>query len=321
MWMLLYIVANTFINYRGIEVTDKVVKIVFVLGMIVYTWFVVAGIFAITEGVNSIKFTFAPVYNGANLGLAAIMAAVSIAVFNFGGPDSVTTLGEETKDGAKTIGRGVVLTFAVLGGLYFLLTYVAALSWPDYATHENTDIAFYQIAEVIGGPSLKWAFTLAMGTAVGFSCSVCAQACSSRVLYAMARDNMFPKILAKVHPEYKSPYISVIFTGIISLIICFIFTNKAENLTSILNYNILLSWLAVNFTTIFFYMIRQRSKNYFIDLVCPILGGFIVGYTFLSLTTQAWTFGPIWLGIGFIFMLYLIYVKKIDISFASDSGI
>src|SRR3990172_1832309 len=99
-------------------------------------------------------FTTAPFHASGQFDLMAVMAGISIAVFNFGGPDLLTTLGEETKGGARTLGIGVLLSFAVLGAFYVLLAFAAALAWPDYTTLGNPDTAFYEIAARAGGPML-----------------------------------------------------------------------------------------------------------------------------------------------------------------------
>jgi len=319
-WMVSFIIINTAINYRGVEVTREVLKYILLAQLIIYGWFMVAGLIAVAKAVNGAEFTIIPLYHKANFSLEAIMVGVSIAVFNFGGPDVLTTLGEETKGGARTLGVGVLLTFAILGVLFVLLAYTAALVWPNYATHTNADIAFYEIVGVAGGPTLKWVFSLAIVIAI-FGCCVGVQTCSSRVLYAMGRDNMFPKIFSKIHPKYQSPYIGVIVIGIIALILCLVFSDKAETMTSMVNFSMLLVWSLVNITTFYYYIIRKVEKNYFRDLLCPLIGLLLVGYTFISLKSDAKIAGLIWLGIGVIFMFYLIYVKKVDISFSSDSGV
>jgi amino acid transporter len=319
-WMVSFIVINTAINYRGIEVTREVLKYILFAQLIIYGWFMVAGLMAIAQGLNGVGFTIAPIYNKANFNLGAIMVGVSIAVFNFGGPDVLTTLGEETKGGVKTLGVGVLLTFAILGVLFFLLAYVAALVWPNYTTHANADIAFYEIVALAGGPILKWVFSLAIVIAI-FGCCVGVQTCSSRVLYAMGRDRMFPKMFSRIHPKYQSPYIGVVAIGIIALVLSLVFSDKAETMTSMVNFSMLLVWSLVNITTVCYYILKKKSKHYFRDLVCPILGLLLLGYTFISLKRDAKIAGLIWVAIGAVFMLYLVYVKKVDISFSSDSGV
>ena len=319
-WIISFIVINTTINYFGIELTRNVLKYILFCELLIYAWFMVAAVIWVWKGTNGTAFTLAPIYNAANFSMGAIMAGVAIAVFNFGGPDVLTSLGEETKGGVKTLGLGVLLSFAVIGVLFFLSAYAAALVWPNYRTHSNADIAFYEIVAIAGGPILKWVFSLTVVIAA-FGCCIGVQTCSSRVLYAMGRDNMFPKIFSKVNPKYKSPYVGVLTIGIVALILSLLFTDKAEVMTSMVNFSMLFCWSFVNITTIYYYILVRKSRNYFRDLFCPIMGLLLLGYAFVSLKGDAMWAGSIWLGIGALFMLYLIYVKKVEVSFSSDSGV
>jgi APA family basic amino acid/polyamine antiporter len=40
----------------------------------------------------------------------------------------------------------------------------------------------------------------------------------SRVLYALAETGMIPKVFARVHPKYKTPYVAILFIGLLSCI-------------------------------------------------------------------------------------------------------
>ena len=60
---------------------------------------------------------------------------------------------------------------------------------------------------------------LATVIAWGIFDSLAAQTAISRILFAMSRDGMMPKALAKVHPTYKTPYVAALFVGILSIIL------------------------------------------------------------------------------------------------------
>ncbi len=319
-WLLGFIAVNFWVNYHGLEVTRDILKYILLGGLIIYLWTVIACLVSVTQGVSGNGITAAPFYTPGQFDLPAVMVGISIAVFNFGGPDLLTTLGEEAKGGARTIGISVLLTFGLLGAFYVILAYVAALVWPDYTTLGNPDTAFYEITVRAGGAVLKSAFVMAV-VITTFGCCIGAQACSSRLLYAMGRDNMFPKVLSKVHPKYQSPYVGVIVIGAISTILCLVYSDKAQIMTSMVNFSMLLCWSFINVTTIYFFMVKQGSRNYFRDLSCPVLGVLVTVYAFISLDSDAMTAGLIWLGIGLVFAIYLKYIKKVDLSFASDSGI
>jgi APA family basic amino acid/polyamine antiporter len=44
-----------------------------------------------------------------------------------------------------------------------------------------------------------------------------------RILYSMSRDGLLPPIFATIHPKYKTPYITTLFTGILCAIMAALF--------------------------------------------------------------------------------------------------
>lgn len=174
-WLVIFIGINTVINVFGIEITAKANKIIVVLELIVLVVFVGAAIIAISKGVNGAEFNFKPIFDKQNFSMSMVMGAVSIAVLSFLGFDAISTLSEETKGGKKVVGRAIIFSLLVVGVLFIIQTWVAALIWPDYTSFENADVAFYQIAEIAGGPWLKWTTILATALAWGIADALVAQ--------------------------------------------------------------------------------------------------------------------------------------------------
>ncbi|MBM5810444.1 MAG: APC family permease [Gammaproteobacteria bacterium] len=320
LWLAAFIALNTWANYRGLEMTRNILRYILGAGLAIYVWTVIACLVAVMHGTGGAAFTAAPFSAAGQFDLLAVMAGVAIAVFNFGGPEMLTTLGEETKGGTRTLGRGVLLSFGLLGAFFLLLVWAAALAWPDYTTLGDAETAFYAIAERVGGNSLKSALVVAIVVTMLGSC-ISAQACSARLLYAMGRDRMLPRWLARVHPKYQSPYAGVLVTAVVSTLLCLAFPDQAEVMTSIVNFSLLLCWSFVNVTAIRFLLLRQQSGRWFRDLACPLLGLAVTGYAFVSLDDAALAAGLAWLGLGVLFAFYLRYVRKVDWSFAADAGL
>ncbi|APH06903.1 APC family permease [Bacillus weihaiensis] len=318
-WLLLFIGINTVINVRGIEFTAKANKIIVVLELIVLAIFITAATIAVVQGVNGAEFTFKPLYDRDAFDLNVVMGAVSIAVLSFLGFDAISTLAEETKGGKKVVGRAVIFSLLVVGLLFIIQTWVAALIWPDYTTFENADVAFYQIAEMAGGPWLKWMTILATALAWGIADALVAQAAISRILYSMARDKKLPGILSKVHPKFKTPYASTILVAIISLIVTTIFASTINSLASLVNFGALTAFLFLHLSVINYFIRKQKSKDFFNHLLMPIIGFVIIGYVWFSLDPTSKQLGFIWMAIGLAYMVYLKIAKK-DSSLGDDLG-
>lgn len=312
-WLILFIAINTAINIRGIEFTAKANLIILVFELIVLLLFIVIGIIAINKGVGS-GFTFKPVYDSGSFSLSLVMGAVSLAVLSFLGFDGISTLAEETKGGKETVGKAAIYSLLIVGALFIVQTWVAAMIWPDYTSFKNPDIAFYQIAELAGGVWLKNLCIIATAISWGLANALAAQAAISRILFSMGRDRNLPSVLAKVHPKYKTPYLSTLIVGGVSLIVGLVFMSMTSALTSLVNFGALSAFLLLHVSVIYHFIGKKKSKNYIGHLVLPAIGFAIIGYVVFSLDILSISLGLAWLGIGVIYFVYMRFTKK-NVSF------
>ena len=116
----------------------------------------------------------------------------------------------------------MIAALALAGVLFIVQTWVAALLVPNpeklIAEGDAAGTAFYDAA---GWPAARWLATLtAVATAIawGFANSLVAQAATSRLLFAMARDRQLPSFLATVHPTRRVPVNATLVVAAISLV-------------------------------------------------------------------------------------------------------
>src|SRR5919199_1138998 len=199
-WLVGFVVLNTVVNYFGIEFTARVNKIMLVAELVVLAVFLVVGIVALASGEGR-GFDFSPIYNSDTFSLQLVFGAVSIAVLSFLGFDGISTLAEENRDSARSIGKAMIAALALAGTLFIVQTWVAALLVPDpdtlIAQGDAAGTAFYDAAAVAGGAWLSTLTAIATAGAWGFANSLVAQAATSRLLFAMARDRQLPGFLRK----------------------------------------------------------------------------------------------------------------------------
>ena len=140
--------------------------------------------------------------------------------------------------------------------------------------------------------------------------SLVAQAAISRILYSMARDKKLPGILSKVHPKFQTPYVSTLLVAGISLVVTVVFASKIDGLASLVNFGALTAFLFLHLSVINYFMIKQKSKNYFSHLVLPLIGLAIIGFVWFSLDPTSKQLGFIWMAIGIVYMIGLKIFKK-----------
>ncbi|WP_035180947.1 APC family permease, partial [Lentilactobacillus farraginis] len=276
-WLVIFIGLNTIINVLGIEFTAKT-NIIFLIGeLLVLFIFMAFGLWGLLHDVGN-GFTIKPFYNADHFNMNFVLTAVSVAVLSFLGFDGISTLAEETRGGNKTVGKAILWALIIVGVLFIAQTYIASLIMPDYTSFRDLDTAFYEIAFKVGGPFLQYLTTIATILAWGIANALAAQAAISRILFGMARDKTLPKVLAKVHPKFKTPYISTYLVGGISLIVGLIFMDNVGVLSSIVNCGALTAFLVIHVSVIYYYIIKNGSKHYWKHLVSPLIGFIIIGF-------------------------------------------
>ncbi len=300
-----FLISATLVNLRGITFTARM-NIVFLLAQLV-----VLGIFlacawkALHGGAGNGHLTLAPLYNPTGFNFGLMMQAVSIAVLSFLGFDAISTLAEETKgDAGRSIGRAALISLLVMGGIFVAQTWLAA----DLAAgmgFTSADSAFYEIAAVAGGNWLASLTAVATALAWGVAVSITSQAAVSRLLFGMARDGKLPKILAKVHPKYSTPHVSIYLVALLSLVICYLFIDAVDTLTSLVNFGALSGFIILHITVINFYWRRQKSRNVLSHLISPIFGFIITSAIMYNMGLQAQKLGCLWIVIGLVYLFVL----------------
>jgi amino acid transporter len=304
-WIALFVIINTVVNFRGIEITAKTNIALLFFELFVLVAFVVVALIAVLKGVGQGAFTIDPIWKPDGFNMDMVMAATSLAVLSFLGFDAISTLAEEAKDPKKIVGKATVTALFLVGGLFVFQTYLAGLIWPDHTTFENPDTAFYAVAQLAGGDWLR--ILVALGTAVawGIGDGLVAQAAISRLLYSMSRDKMMPAFLGKVHPKYQTPYMSTLFVAIIAIVIGAVLS--MDLLTSMVNFGALTGFMFLHASVVSHYIIRNKQRDaasLFKYLLLPAAGFIIIFYVWMNLQPEAKIVGFAWLAIGFVYTAY-----------------
>src|SRR3954465_10701393 len=311
LWLIGFVILNTVVNYMGIEMTAKVNKIMLVAELIVLAIFIVIGIVALAQGKGR-GFDFTPLYNPDTFSWSLVFGAVSIAVLSFLGFDGISTLAEENKESARAIGRSMVAALLVAGVLFIVQTWVASLLVPDPAQliskGDPEGTAFYDAAAVAGGQWLSKLTALATAIAWGFANSLVAQAATSRLLYAMARDRQLPRFLAKVHERKGVPVNAPLLVAAVSLAVGLYFDTRSDGislLSTLVNFGALTAFLALHVSVVWHYVGRLGSRRWWTHLVAPTLGFVILAYVLINAQLQAKWLGLVWFAVGAAILAFL----------------
>jgi amino acid transporter len=304
LWLVGFVGFNAVVNLLGVQLSARVNLGMLAMELITLALFMVLGLAALHAGRGAGALTLRPVYDPAVFSLATVTGATSIAVLSFLGFDGISTLAEENRDGRNSVGRATVWSLALVGAMFIAQTWIAT----DLArgmTFASPETAFYEIAERAGGP---WLRTLSLGAVVlaaGVANAMAAQAAVARILYAMARDGKLPRVLARVHPRYQTPYVSTLVVAGISLLVGMVFASRADDLSRIVNFGALSGFLLLHLSVIMHFFVRGRSRNWLRHLLMPLGGLVVIGYVLYEMDNSAKIMGGAWIAAGIVYFIIL----------------
>ena len=309
LWLVGFVSFNAAVNMIGIEFTARANRCMLVIELVVLALFVVLGLLALYGGHGAGRLTLKPVYDPSVFSFATVAGATSIAVLSFLGFDGISTLSEENRGNQNAIGRATVLSLLLVGALFLLQTWIAT----DLARgmqFSSPGTAFYDIARLAGGVWLERIVLLAVVLANGIANAMAAQAATSRILFAMARDHKLPAVLATVHPRFQTPYISTLLVALVSLLVGVFFSNRVDDLTRIVNFGALTAFLLLHLSVINHYFIRRHSGRWLAHLASPLVGLLVIAYVLYQMDASAKIMGGCWIALGVIYYLVLTFVVK-----------
>ena len=134
-----------------------------------------------------------------------------------------------------------------------------------------------------------------------------------RIFMAMARDGLLPQYFAKIHPRFRTPHITTIWTGVVVGIVAMI-TNIGD-LADLTNIGTLFAFVLVCLgVNVLRRAAPERPRPFRVPFVpvFPILGVLLCVVLMLSLPVMTWIRFVVWLAIGLtIYFLYSVRHSKL----------
>jgi basic amino acid/polyamine antiporter, APA family len=176
---------------------------------------------------------FIPANTGASghFGWSGVMTGAGIVFFAYIGFDAVSTAAQEAKNPQRDMPIGIIGSLLICTVLYILVSAIATGVVP-YTQLDVPD----PIAVAADSAGMGWMGKLIkLGAIAGLSSVILVMLLGqSRVFYSMARDGLLPSIVSRVHPRFRTPWITSIVTGIGVAFFSAVFTvREAGSLCSI----------------------------------------------------------------------------------------
>jgi APA family basic amino acid/polyamine antiporter len=160
-------------------------------------------------GFNYVKpANFTPFFPG---GWAGVQAGAAIIFFSFIGFDAVSTAAEETKNPKRDIPIGIIGSLFICTIIYIAVAavLVGIIPWTQLGIADPLAAALAFIGKDWAAGVVSFGAVVAM-TAV----LLVFQLGQPRIFFSMSRDGLLPKIFSRVHPRYRTPHVTTIWTGI-----------------------------------------------------------------------------------------------------------
>lgn len=187
-------------------------------------------------------------------GVSGILSASALIFFAYLGFEDVVNIAEESKNPEKTIPIALILSVIVTTILYALVA-IATVSLADWRVLSFSSAPLAYAASQALGETIFGIMSIIALFATSNTVLIMLVV-GSRMIYGMAREAAFPRVLARLHPTTRTPWVAIILTMITAIV--FVFIGDLELIASVTSFGAFITFLAVNIALLY---VRYRQPN------------------------------------------------------------
>ncbi|AZV57294.1 amino acid permease [Clostridium sp. AWRP] len=240
-------------------------------------------------------------------GWKGVFSGASVIFFAYIGFDAVSTAAEEVRNPQKDLPRGIIASLIICTVLYIVVSAILTGMVPYLKFKETAAPVAFALQQV----GINWGSALvSVGAICGLtSVLIVMMFGQTRILFAMSRDGLLPRVFGHVDQRFHTPVKSTLLVGIITMIVAgFTPIGIVSELT---NVGTLAAFIIVSASVI---VLRKkepdRPRTFKVPFspITPLLA--MAACTFLIINLQKVTLVrfAVWLVIGLI--LYFVYGYK-----------
>lgn len=179
----------------------------------------------------NLKVVLANIHLGVAPRWGTFLASVSIAMVSYTGIETISNMAEEARNPARTVPRA---TFGVIAAVLFVSTFLPTIGMSVFPVHlvqghYTTALATTwkddPVAGIVSFFHPGWlAFWAGVWVGIlAFTILVIATNAGligiSRLSYSLATADLFPRVFARLHPRFRTPYVAIIVFGVAAAVI------------------------------------------------------------------------------------------------------
>ncbi len=281
------------VNYVGVK-PGAWVQNVLTFAKIAALLLVIGGAFLVPSSATSFAHFQTPedaaVPNGV---VGALAGAIVFIMFCYGGWQVSTNLAAEVRDVERTLPRAIIMGTIGVVALYLLANAAYLYCLPiDQIAQSKDRLATEAVRTVLGEFGAR-------AVTAGILCSLLGALNAyvmvmPRVYYAMARDGLFLRSMARVSPRFQTPGVAVVLQGAWA---CFLVVGFLEELDEFANYVVAIDWIFFTLAGISLFALRFKlpdaARPYrvplypWVPLVFAVFGAAVTVSTFARDTVTA----------------------------------
>jgi APA family basic amino acid/polyamine antiporter len=246
-------------------------------------------------------------------GISGVLRGAGVIFFAYIGFDAVSTAAQEAKNPQRDMPIGILGSLGISTILYILVAIVLT-GIVSYTTLNVADPVAVGVDAM--GKEMFWLRPIVKIAAIaGLSSVILVMLLGQpRIFFSMAKDGLLPPVFSKVHPKFKTPYISTIITGTVAMVIAGVL--PIGILGELVSIGTLLAFIIVCLSVLVLRKskpdIERPFKTPWVPMV-PILGASICFLQMISLPLDTWLRLIVWMAIGFaIYFFYGIKHSKLQ---------
>ncbi|MEU3324286.1 APC family permease [Streptomyces albus] len=227
--------------------------------------------------------------------VAAVLGGAVLAYYSFVGFETSVNVAEETRDPRRSYPRALFGALLTAGLVYLLVGCVAAAAVPSHTLVHSSGPLLEVVREAGGVPPRLFSVVALVAVANG---ALLTGIMASRLAFGMARDGLLPGVLSRVLPVRRTPWVAVVATTALSLLLAL--TGSVAVLASTLVLLLLVVFFLVNTAAL---VLRRRpaERDHFrTPAVVPVLGAVSCVLLATQVEAEVWLRGAAVLAVGLV---------------------